>query len=338
MPFQVVYSEYSRQPGIINSFDAGADQIAVCDLEITLTATVDGDLFGHTILWEQISGAPITFITPTDQLTVTYVNAIPGSPITGGVFDDKVFRFTIDKGSTDPNNPEQFDEVNVFGAPTNPVFTSYVSVIGGQGAQGQNYLDTDVPQNFTFILDNDGGGCGNTQFDLIWSGPATNESRVVRYEVEEYTPGAGFSTVAVFNPQQRRFKNVQLGRSYRVITYLVYGGVHVGELLAPDPTSPAAQSTSYQSYAAAPVTVDNFDVLIRSIVICDEPELDDNNIYGSYAAAPVTIDNFDVITRTVVTCTEPELDDNNIYGSYAAGSVVIEDFNVVDLDGSQVGG
>lgn len=337
MPFQVIYSEFSRQPGIINSFDAGADIIAVCDLQVTLTATVDGDLFGHTIVWEQVSGAPVTFITPTDQLSVTYVNAIPGSPITGGVFDDKVFRFIIDKNSTDPNNPEQFDDVNVFGAPTSFVHNSHNTFLTNQGGL-QAYTNANVPQNYFFVLDSDGAGCNNTAFDLRWSPPTDSTFDVVRYEIEEYTPGSGFAVVGTTTADYRNFQNIILGRSYRVLTYLSNGAVHVGPLVLPDPTEPVAQDTVYNAYSTPGAVVSNFDLELFSLISCEEPELSDNNVYDSYSNPAVEVSNYTVELLTLITCTEPELDDNDVYDSYSTAGAIISNFDVIDLDGGQVGG
>ncbi len=105
MPFIIATSFRQVLLDAVQSVDAGEDQNLICDTGGTLTATVVGDFGGHTYLWEQISGTAVTFTSPTDQLSVTF---------TQGDFDDKVFRFTVDKGQTN----EKFDEISVFGSPT----------------------------------------------------------------------------------------------------------------------------------------------------------------------------------------------------------------------------
>ena len=104
MPFQVSYSFKATPVGVINFFSAGEDQFPVCDTSVTLTAIVIGDLTGHTIVWEQLTGPAVTFTSPLNQLVVTYTVA---------TFEDRSFRFTIDKGT----GSEQFDDVGMFGTP-----------------------------------------------------------------------------------------------------------------------------------------------------------------------------------------------------------------------------
>lgn len=108
MPFQISLTSGSKQLGQITSFDAGNEQFATCATEVTLTAAVTGMLNGHTVWWEQVSGnTQIVFLTPQNQLTVTYT-------VVGGGSSDRVFRFYIDK-----NTPlEQTDDVTVWGTPT----------------------------------------------------------------------------------------------------------------------------------------------------------------------------------------------------------------------------
>lgn len=63
---------------VIHYLDAGPDQYAICTNNITLTATVIGDLAGHVLLWEQISGNTlgVTVTSPTNELTLTYTNTV----------------------------------------------------------------------------------------------------------------------------------------------------------------------------------------------------------------------------------------------------------------------
>jgi len=337
MPFQVIYSEFSRQPGVINSFNAGEDQIVVCDPTITLTATVNGDLFGHTILWEQVSGAPVNFVTPTDQLIVSYENG-SGSPLTGGTFDDKVFRFWIDKGSTDPNNPPMFDDVNIFGAPTEQLYNDISTTLVGLG---QGHKDSNVPTNVLVILEDDGAECSATAFDLIWDPPPNEEVPVVRYQIEEYAAGVGFATIGFVKPTVRRFNNIVVGRSYRILTVLANGSKGISKLVWADPTQNRfAQSSSFTSIAANDgATISNFELNLVTLVPCVDPQLDNNNTYNDITTlSGGVISNFDVIERSLTQCIDPQLDNNNSYNDISTKPAVITDFTVIDLTGGQVGG
>lgn len=108
MPFQISLHSSTKSRGVINSLTAGTDQYATCAAEITLTATVDGNLGGHTVGWEQVAGdTQIVWLTPTDQLSVTFAIVGEGS-------NDRTFRFYIDKGTP----LELSDDVVTWGTPT----------------------------------------------------------------------------------------------------------------------------------------------------------------------------------------------------------------------------
>lgn len=108
MPFQISLSNGAHPLGVIATFDAGVDQYATCAPSVTLTATVVGNLGGHQISWEQVTGdTQIIWVTPTNQLTVTYT-------VIGGGSSDRVFRFYVDKGTP----IQQYSDITVWGTPT----------------------------------------------------------------------------------------------------------------------------------------------------------------------------------------------------------------------------
>ena len=115
MAFQVIFSQRVTPSGVISQFDAGADKVAVCDLDVTLTATIVGDANGHTFFWEQLSGSPIIITSAQNELTFSY---------TQDTFDDKSFRFYIDRNSAQ----EKFDDVVVFGSPTSSAYFGFGDV------------------------------------------------------------------------------------------------------------------------------------------------------------------------------------------------------------------
>lgn len=125
-----------KKIGTIQYFNAGDAISAVCSVneEVTLTAKVVGSLVGHEVLWEQVGGntGGMEFTTPTNEITVKFINHIPP-----GTTDDKVFRFWIDKGSV----TQQHADVVVYGTPTTQLH-SYGStgskniIFGSYGGSG----------------------------------------------------------------------------------------------------------------------------------------------------------------------------------------------------------
>ena len=64
--------------------------IVSCNDIVTLTADITGDLTGHTVVWDQISGTPVIWLENQDQISVMFQQPT-------AIRDDKVFRFYIDK-------------------------------------------------------------------------------------------------------------------------------------------------------------------------------------------------------------------------------------------------
>lgn len=87
MPFSNIQQfklNFSNLVVTVNSFVHSS-----CEQILTISASYNGILSGHTFLWEQISGTPVTWLEPLNQTSVTYNN--------NGIRDDKVFRLYVDK-------------------------------------------------------------------------------------------------------------------------------------------------------------------------------------------------------------------------------------------------
>jgi hypothetical protein len=65
-------------------------QLVICESTITLSVDLVGDIRGHTFLWQQLSGSPITFETPANATSVVFQQT--------AIADDKTFVFWIDYG------------------------------------------------------------------------------------------------------------------------------------------------------------------------------------------------------------------------------------------------
>jgi len=111
MPFQVTFSTRHRQFKQITLRTAGEDQTHICSPTIYLEAEVDGDLSGHFVEWEQISGTTVT-LQLSNTLT-PFFDAVDGT--------DKVFRCYVDRGTP----YEQYDDVTIWKTPTGICDTSY---------------------------------------------------------------------------------------------------------------------------------------------------------------------------------------------------------------------
>jgi hypothetical protein len=88
-----------------------------CDDIITLSANILGDSTGHTFLWEQIDGIPVTWLEAQNQQSVMFQQPSDRS--------DKVFRFTLDKGL----DFEKSKEIIVSAIPTEIIKTNNIGII-----------------------------------------------------------------------------------------------------------------------------------------------------------------------------------------------------------------
>lgn len=111
MPFQVSISikKQTNALNLIKDYSVPNDVVVGCvNNSVILTAVVNESLDNHSILWEQILGSAVTWISPQDQLEAEFQILL---------VDDKIFRFWIDKGT----QYETFKDVFVFAKSTERV-------------------------------------------------------------------------------------------------------------------------------------------------------------------------------------------------------------------------
>ena len=191
MPFFIATSYRQTSMGIITSMDAGRDQQLVCASNSTLTATVIGNLAGHSVEWEQISGSTVSFTTPTNQLSVDF---------TQFAFDDKVFRFTIDK-----NLPwEMYDELSVFGTPT------LVSTSAAGQLSKNSFINHPTPVSSITSLREDTPitvvySNNISRPELLWTLPET-PLKITGFEIQTSDGSGVWSVEAVASPNSRRYE------------------------------------------------------------------------------------------------------------------------------------
>jgi len=297
MPFQVTYTQRAIPSGIIQSISAGEDGIAVCDVNFALTATVIGELDGHTILWEQVSGTPVTFDTQLDQLSISYSQT---------TFDDKVFRFYIDKGGAG----EAFDDVTVYGSP--------VSV-------NKIAIRNSIP-------------LFNTSTST--HGDAVSLRILSPYPEIQQDSYAEFNDLATVSPDTLMYYGpLTLGSSYIVTANLLHNNSSPYSVssnivwnMSRDDGIYAVSSATKNVMLASPA-IFNYDVETL-VVISKDDVIDNRNIYMKSS-----ISNFEYATEQLRISTKPYSDDmagKRIIPSDR--SVIITDFDVADTTGGQVGG
>lgn len=247
MPFQVVYNVFQVPPGEITYYSAGADQQVICGFAVTLQAIIIGDVTGHTFEWEgPISGTPLGIeVTQSDfsttrlpdtgfggwqGTTLYYVNhAEVGDPeyVPGADFDDKVWRFWIDRGTS----VEKYDDIKIYGTPTSLCFTGIPESMFRTPRCAYNHpiLEGDVfnriptlrlLRGFSDSPYQDGvdGNGTNNHITLQWSAPVLT-SPVVQYHLQaRTTTGGAWNTVAVVLPTSPlTYLNPVVGTVYRVV-------------------------------------------------------------------------------------------------------------------------
>jgi len=347
VPFQVSFSSKSTPKGIISSFTAGEDQVVVCDTTVFLEATVVGDLTGHTIIWEQLSGDPVTFNTPLDQFAINY---------TTGNFQDKVFRFTIDKGT----GSEQFDDVNMFSTPTFPYYGGVPDqnciINFGSGLRCNRPVLEEtyaVPQTPITLTE-----CGTTTTPALrWSAPCSESNTLIQYVVQERSATGPWTDEAIIPPSSYPtilYSPMNIGSTYRVcavtlelnssIAVAYSNTIYVDGTFGLTFSSTGAAVTDplhlfVPKGKAEYVQIPAYTINLITLLACD-PDAPDN-FYNSTVGSDidkVSMEAYSVVDLSLIACDPDAPDDyyNNFNG--VPSQVVIPTYTVLDLEGGDIGG
>lgn len=336
MPFQVTYSQKAIPSGIIQSVDAGEDANAVCDLSFTLTATVIGDITGHTFLWEQVQGTAVTFTTPVDQFTVSYNQS---------TFDDKVFRFWVDKGTAS----QRFDDINIFGSPTSTV-NDFVTSIGTNIVNNTTTSRTGDQVALRFytpypLAPHDGVSAAHTYTTatLLWFAPETN-NEILGYLVKERNDVTGiWNDIASLPASAQLFHATVIGNTYQIVTLFKYDNSFVGQVgsnivwingIMDSPKIAGVDSIVPYIYPSKTVIETNYAVESLVILVCDPG-------YDSLILAPTISNNsyvevYDSIQLKLVGKDAPY--DSMFSAVSLPTNVDVSLYDVTVLTGTQVGG
>jgi len=312
-----------------------------------LEATVVGDLTGHTFIWEQIDGVAVTFNTPLDQFAINYTTAN---------FQDKTFRFTIDKGT----GIEQFDEVIMFSTPTYPYFVSTPDenclINFGASLRGDApFLEirVELPTVFNDTIVNE---CGtNTKPELFWSEP-DNAEFLVQYVVQQRSVAGPFTNEAIILASaERTHIPLVVGATYRVVAVFLEGNSSVnsvssntifqdglfGDTLATN-GSGIVLDQSIRFFASRnrldSMTIPTFNLNLITLLNCTPDVPDDINLGQSDLVSHVRVPTFNFNPLSLATCPPDAPDDVNLGQSDLVSHIRLPTYVVLDLTGGDIGG
>ena len=339
MPIIIATSFRQDSLGEISFVDAGNDVIAVCDPGGTLTATVVGDLVGHSIIWEQLSGSPATFTSPVNELQVSY---------TVTEFDDKLFRFTVDKGLP----TEVFDEVFVFGAPT-------VSAhIGGAMAERASDLTFGTTTRFGDIAELQLTQQLRPTFDseplidcnviengqLVWDLPPL-DSNLIHFEIQYRQGSTDWLVEATVTPEVRTHLPAVIEATYRIVAVFqtsndlyTSSSNTVFNSTTPQPLAFVTEATQLPSdgFQAKTNSLVMFNVDQLSLVV-KPTEVDDASIGSTFSQKTNSLVTFNVDQLSLV-MKPTELDQASIGSTFSQKTNTLVSFDVTQLTAGDIGG
>ena len=336
MPFQVIFTSVKVPKGVIKSFTAGEDLAAVCDTGETLTATIIGDKTAHVFLWEQISGDPVTFTTPLDQLSIsfTFITSV-----------DRLFRFWIDK-----DDPEiaQYDDVWVYGTPTDIVS---LGLTGSQpiyqpalACRIVSCEDFDVAPQVPTASHDGFAVCTGSDYTLIWNPPPCDLDKISHYIVQSNDGTGWIEAAIIINSEQRAYPAIT-GLWYRIVYVFndaagavpIYSAITTCEKSARSnggPSSAWDQIASGLTGISPDIT--SFSVTIVTLKILNDPQIKTEVLTG-LTPGTITIPAYNVLLKTLKILDDPQVKSEVLTG-LTPGTITIPAYNVIDLTGGAIGG
>ena len=347
MPFQVSFSAKSTPKGLIDFFTAGPDQIVVCDTTVFMEATVVGDFTGHTFLWEQTDGDPVTWNTPLNQFAVNYTTAN---------FQDKTFRFYIDKGTGN----EQYDEIIMFSTPTFPYYggvpdQNCLVNFGGSLRCDRPSLSiaVELPTAYhTEILIE----CGTIDNPvLLWTAPCTAD-KLIQYVVQQRIIAGPWTDEAIIPPGTLQHVPLVVGATYRVVAVVQEDNSAVSVAYSntlyqtglfgntPATIGSGAVLTQSMQVQTTPHTglktikVPSYELFLLTLLNCDPDDFEDLQLPNNDIAKHVSMPAYEVFLLTKIDCAPDVPEDQYIPNNATPKHVRVPAFTVLDLEGGDIGG
>lgn len=338
---QILNISLSKRLPAVTLVGAGDTQQVVCTPMVYLSATISGNLNGHTTEWEQVNGTPTVDILTVDALNAYYeVSGSPGS--------DKTFRFWIDKG----RSYQQYLDVIIRTTPADIVPDTL------KGGSLNTDLSVDAAFTITvynltadFAFDynipfNSQGESFSSDFYLAWNLPGmfletTPDSERARYRAAcvgtrlEYfndTSWTELSTVGINGLRTSPIGNatrLRLGALYNLNGAIkpVYGpwftidGNNARVILAKTVVTPTQGAT---------LNTDNVVTrIVYTLTLLDYNE----NVTASVGGAVAN----DVTTTRLVYIVEPKMYDDSASGIIAGGALSVN-YSITRVTGGSIGG
>ena len=334
-------------------------------LTVTVTNTVLGTVpdavdvdAGVAILVTQQGAFEACAPGPDDESTLFYYNhAFPPDGI--GTFDDKTWKFTVDKGTPF----EQIAFVTVFGGPITQVVT-------GQPQSGDDSprlkfgssFNCRTPQlrtlrNFPETLGPENGTaeCASTSYVLLWTMDCPD--RLTGFQVQEKSvTGPWFDAAGgALGPDERLFFAVDLGKNYRVVAsyedFSVPSTCPSNVVFAnPTPEPPSVEHFNEDISALSQLAVggnagtsdyaqiSKYNLQLISLLKGCADGLDDHDTGNPATTDYVQIPNYNVVFLELLETCADGLDDHDTGNPATTNYVQMPFFNVQDLMGGDIGG
>lgn len=268
MPF-INAVAYNNRPLIrpILLLDVTKDVLVLCTNLVSLTATVQGSVLGHTIEWTQLTGSPVTFIGDPASTDISFLYSDR---------EDKIFRFYIDKNT----GRDQFKDVLVSSTIADTP-NLYTSAPPPGITNGYNYATEMAAMNPTVIPGSEYGAVlynSSAEASLVWNVPAVSYPEVYS-KLEIYRKqGADLILVGSVVPPSTTITPSPIlyndTSTYVVRMYIdSYGTNQVVNsydmLLYPTPTGQsglaAKDEAAYTSVSSSPGSVNNFQTQLLEL-------------------------------------------------------------------------
>lgn len=339
MSFNVVLTSKQPLSGHVSFVSAGIDSVFTCRNVVSMSATVVGDLRGHTVEWEQISGAPVQFLSPTNELEMTF---------TFNSRDDKQFRFYMDRGTP----MEWYDDVWAWQTPTDTHY--HASQIPSNshtisGINNSNWDSTSVHVITEFVDYNTAfkgyASATDTNKALFWVKPPDSQY-VTHYVIQRWENGA-WTDFAVTNAKVQ-YAPVENGYNYRLLTYhlnaLMYGSKYyvtvsktIRVSVEPEPFGESGTSTGSSFISRHGLTQTGYDVLQRFLLTQQPPPSLSPNTNSHIPSAAHQDTGYSLLERTVFRYDVDPSIAPNTNSTISAHGHVITGFSVIDLVNIEIG-